>query len=459
MDTLISLGTLAAWGWSVVALFFLDAGETGMKMPFELVPSRAAADRPDLPRGRSVVVVFLLAGRYFEARAKRRAGAAPARAASSSAPRKRRSSSRTASSAACRSTSFRSATASSCARREGRDRRRRRRGPLRGRPVAADGRERPGRGRRRRRGRRRDGQRRRPAGRRGATRVGADTALAQIARLVAEAQSGKAPVQRLADRVSAIFVPVVIAIAVGDARLLARQRRGRDVRVHRRGGGADRRVPVRARAGDADGAARRHRPRRPARDPDQGPRDARVDAAHRHDRARQDGHRHRGQDGARRRRHARRCRARRGAAPRRRRRARLRAPDRPRDRRRGARRSAARPGRVASRNREGLGVEGVVEGHARRRRPAVAARRVGARRSTPSSPPPSPRAQAAGQTAVAAAWDGAGSRGLRRRRHGQADERRGDRASSARSGCGRCCSPATTSGRRARSPPRSASTT
>ena len=48
-----------------------------------------------------------------------------------------------------------------------------------------------------------------------ATRVGADTALAQIARLVTEAQSGKAPVQRLADRVSAVFVPVVIALAVG----------------------------------------------------------------------------------------------------------------------------------------------------------------------------------------------------------------------------------------------------
>src|SRR5688572_8294431 len=48
-----------------------------------------------------------------------------------------------------------------------------------------------------------------------ATRVGAETALAQIARLVTEAQAGKAPVQRLADRVSAIFVPVVIAIAAG----------------------------------------------------------------------------------------------------------------------------------------------------------------------------------------------------------------------------------------------------
>src|SRR6185369_17911940 len=47
-----------------------------------------------------------------------------------------------------------------------------------------------------------------------ATKVGADTALAQIARLVAEAQAGKASVQRLSDRVSAIFVPVVIGIAL-----------------------------------------------------------------------------------------------------------------------------------------------------------------------------------------------------------------------------------------------------
>src|SRR5437867_12501355 len=46
-----------------------------------------------------------------------------------------------------------------------------------------------------------------------ATKVGADTALAQIARLVEAAQSGKAPIQRLADRVSAVFVPVVLVIS------------------------------------------------------------------------------------------------------------------------------------------------------------------------------------------------------------------------------------------------------
>ena len=59
-----------------------------------------------------------------------------------------------------------------------------------------------------------------------ATRVGAETALAQIARLVAEAQAGKAPIQRLVDRVSAVFVPMVIGIA-RDPRRLARAHRRR----------------------------------------------------------------------------------------------------------------------------------------------------------------------------------------------------------------------------------------
>ena len=103
-----------------------------------------------------------------------------------------------------------------------------------------------------------------------ATKVGADTALAQIARLVTEAQTGKAPVQRLADRVSGVFVPIVIGLAVATLGFWLGHGGERDVRVHRRRGGADHRLPVRARAGHAHRAHGRHRPRRAARPADQG---------------------------------------------------------------------------------------------------------------------------------------------------------------------------------------------
>ena len=87
--------------------------------------------------------------------------------------------------------------------------------------------------------------------------------------------------------------PVVIAVAGRHAGVLAGQRGRGERRVHRRGRRADHRLPVRARPGHADGAAGRHRPRRAARHPHQGPRGAGVDPPGRHRRARQDRHRHR----------------------------------------------------------------------------------------------------------------------------------------------------------------------
>lgn len=76
MDTLVSVGTLAAYGWSLWALFFGTAGMPGMTHPFAFTISRGDASGDLYLEAAAGVTAFLLAGRYFEARAKRRAGAA-----------------------------------------------------------------------------------------------------------------------------------------------------------------------------------------------------------------------------------------------------------------------------------------------------------------------------------------------------------------------------------------------
>ena len=76
MDTLISVGVLAAFAWSLYALFLGDAGMPGMTMTFDFTPEQGAGADEIYLEVATAVTVFLLAGRYFEARAKRRAGAA-----------------------------------------------------------------------------------------------------------------------------------------------------------------------------------------------------------------------------------------------------------------------------------------------------------------------------------------------------------------------------------------------
>ena len=250
-----------------------------------------------------------------------------------------------------------------------------------------------------------------------ATKVGADTALAQIARLVTAAQTGKAPVQRLADRVSGVFVPIVIALAVATLGFWLGTGESATLRVHRRRRRADHRLPVRPRPGDAGRADGRHRPRRPARPADQGAGGARVHPPRRHRRARQDRHRDDRPDDARR------GRGRRGrAAPGRLARALLRASDRPRDRRR-ADRARARRGLHQPRGPR-------RRGHRRRprrdRRPPRAAGRLGA------APAARARPRAARGRVARPDRDrrGLGRRGegdLRRRRHRQAVLGRGRR--------------------------------
>lgn len=218
MDTLISMGTLAAFGWSIYALFWGTAGMTGMKHPFTLTVERGSGAGNIYLEAAAGVTTFILAGRYFEVRAKRRAGAALQALLQLGA----------------KDVGVLRPSAGSGAETEVRiptsqlvvgDRFVVRPGEK----IATDGVVEEGSsavdasmltgesvpvevGA----GDQVVGATVNAGGRLvvRATRVGADTQLAQMARLVEDAQNGKAPVQRLADRISGVFVPIVIVLAV-----------------------------------------------------------------------------------------------------------------------------------------------------------------------------------------------------------------------------------------------------
>ncbi|GIJ08149.1 heavy metal translocating P-type ATPase [Micromonospora andamanensis] len=213
MDTLVSLGTLAALGWSVWALFLGTAGTPGMTHPFSFDIGRTDGAGNIYLEAAAGVTTFILAGRYFEARAKRTAGAAlrallelgardvsvlrdgvetripidqlavgdrfvvrPGEKIATDGTVEEGSSAVDASLVTGESVPVEVAAGDTVI----------------GGCVNAGGRLVVT-----------------------ATRVGADTQLAQMARLVEQAQSGKAAAQRLADRISGVFVPIVIALAVG----------------------------------------------------------------------------------------------------------------------------------------------------------------------------------------------------------------------------------------------------
>jgi Cu+-exporting ATPase len=206
MDTLISLGTLAAYAWSVVALVFLGAAEGGVSMGGVFGGGDAAHVYFETA---SVIVTLLLLGRFFEARARRRSSHALRALLELGAKTARlengdevpidslrvgdrfvvRPGEKVATDGVVEGGD--SAVDQSM---------------LTGEPVPIEVAA----------GDSVAGGTINTYGRLvvRATQVGADTALAHIARLVADAQSGKAPVQRLADRVSAVFVPAVLGIAL-----------------------------------------------------------------------------------------------------------------------------------------------------------------------------------------------------------------------------------------------------
>jgi len=212
MDTLISVGVSAAWLWSLWALFLGGAGMLGTRMSFSIMPSREGGTGQIYLEVASVVTVLILAGRFFEATAKKRSGAALRALLNMGAKDvailrdgvevripvgqlvvgdsfRVRPGEKIATDGIV--TDGTSAVDASMLTGES--------VPVEvgpgdvvvGATVNAGGRLLVR-----------------------ATRIGADTQLAQMARLVEDAQNGKAQVQRLADRVSGIFVPVVILLAL-----------------------------------------------------------------------------------------------------------------------------------------------------------------------------------------------------------------------------------------------------
>ncbi|WP_327299161.1 heavy metal translocating P-type ATPase [Streptomyces sp. NBC_01197] len=213
MDTLVSIGTLAALGWSLWALFFGTAGMTGMRHGFEFTVSRADGSSSIYLEAAAGVTTFILAGRYLEARSKRKAGAAlrallelgakdvtvlrdgrESRIPVSGLAVGDRFVVRPGEKIAADGTVAEGASAVDAS-------------TLTGESVPVDVKV----------GDTVTGATVNVSGRLvvEAARVGADTQLARMARLVEEAQNGKAEVQRLADRISGIFVPVVLVIALG----------------------------------------------------------------------------------------------------------------------------------------------------------------------------------------------------------------------------------------------------
>ncbi|MGV9565360.1 heavy metal translocating P-type ATPase [Streptomyces sp. NPDC003480] len=213
MDTLVSVGTLAAFGWSLWALFWGDAGMPGMRHGFDLTVSRGDGAGTIYLEVAAGVVAFLLLGRYLEARSKRRAGAAlktllelgakdvavlrdgrEARVPVARLAVGDRFVVRPGEKIATDGSVVEGSSAIDAS-------------MLTGESVPVDVSV----------GDAVTGASVNAGGRLvvEATRVGADTQLARMARLVEEAQNGKAEVQRLADRVSGIFVPIVLLIALG----------------------------------------------------------------------------------------------------------------------------------------------------------------------------------------------------------------------------------------------------